>query len=386
MLLDNDDPEKYPRSRYELALNKTMLLFPSEDPATTLAFRGEVGIEMLMECVSSIKDEMMHSFEQALAQPQGGDAGGGLSDPQVTYRLAFKLNSMYPFMCNTTELDGRRMEYISKRKIMEPVTLSFETREFLQLDRGSKAYKASGDTSFKGEQVFLSISYQDIMHLSKAFVYNMKMLEREYFTRLIYFNKLKSKGMEISDIAEEGKEESGVLMMKRTPSKGPEDEKAREKTNEEMKFFGAMERAHSEYIPMAQTDDDIWQVVSDAMQSMEQLQKASKAMYQYKQKASVYAMKHTKTSVSRIKSTDSLHSKSSGKKVASALLDEKLLKTVNDDLVAPEFLERGSMNSGTYKEPTSVTVYERISDTKAFGFESFKIVPSHGHAITNGSC
>ena len=363
-------------------MKNTMMLIPSEDPTTSFAIRGEVEIELLMESIATIKDELMHNLEQ----PPAGDLSAG-PDSLVTYSLAFKLNNMYPFMCNTTELDGRRLEQISKRKVMEPLTLEFSTKELMQLDRLTKAYKALGETSFKGDKVFLSTSYQDIMYLSKAFVYNMKTLEREYFSKLIYFNKLKSRGLEISDIAEEGKEDSGVLFLKRTPSRGMEEEKSRtEEKQDEMRFLGAnLERSHSEYVPVIQGDDNIWQVVSEAMKSMEQLKKASKAMSQYKEKASMYAMKNTKMSVSQVKSTDSMKSKSSGKRVAMALLDERLLKTVNEDAAGPEMFERGSQNSGTFKEPSSgVAAYERVSDVKSITFESFKIVsfdPKHFSVI-----
>ena len=353
-LIDKEDPEKNPRAQYKLVLSKTMLFIPSDDPNTSLALRGELTIALAFECIAAVKDQLW------LQIPQGGSL---LSESLPTYQLSVDLTRMCPFMCSSNELDGRSLNYISRRKIVEPVSLSFDRREFMQLDKVSNKFTTSGQTSFKGDKVFVTISYQDIMYLSKAFVYNMKMLEKEYFARLIYFNELKGKGRNVSEIvAEDSKDESSLfLASKRNTTVFLGEDTSR------IESRGLTDRSRSEYFaPLRPNEENIWQVVSEAMSAVDQLKKASRAVAKYKEKASIYARKN-KTPVLTRKFSEYPVSEHGG---------NRSLKGSSSFNRSTGNLERG--NIGDADGP----VYERVVDTKSIVFDSLKIVLLPFHTTT----
>ncbi len=342
-----------------------MLFIPSEDPNVSLALRGELTIALGYECIAAVKDSLLKNLEQALAQPQGdfGASSNMLADSSPVYRLSVDIGRMCPFMCSTNELDGRSLDYISRRKIVEPVSMAFSTREFMQLDRRTREFRTFSETTFKGEKVFVSISYQDVMYLSRAFVYNMRMLDKEYFARLIHFNELKGRG--------------------RTASEMPEGEPFATKrvtvplaANRSSAFLSSsrlasvsVERPRAEYLPLHPEEENIWQVVAKAMSAVDQLRKASEAVAKYKQKAATYARKSKQPVSQKKQSTDAAGGMGAGRNKGRP----KELKRMGTARV-------GMRHDGSAEKEVSgshgeiAVVYGKAPNIKAIEFESVKIV------------
>jgi len=357
---------------------------PSENPSSTLALRGEVSIEYFVECVNNIKDELIKNAEMADHQPE---QAGALAESLETYGMTIKIDDMFPFMCDARDLDGRSIRLVNKRRILEPLSLKLSTKDNMLYDRNSKTFKTFGNTLFEGKQMFITISYQDIINIANAFIYNMRMLEHEYFNRLIQFNKMKSRGIAFSEIEELKEETSGILLPTKinSPKSQPKDSLKIPSTslNLDSDFLAGLklEKSHSDYTyarSNSMPEENITTVLSNAMQAMEQLKKASKAMKMYKEKAAEYTRKSQKSLSSFGKSNDS---KTNIRTYVENRKSNILVEENKTSLALPKMDDSGhSSNKLSFIDHensgpnASIVTYERIYDNTRMVFESIKLV------------
>ena len=323
-----------------MVLSDTLFLLPSEDINNTLVLKGELVINYLSECIAHVKNELDN-----LLAPQFNLSM--LSESREINSIVIRLDGMYPFICDARDLDGRILKSVKKRKILEPLSMKFSTKDYLQFDKLEKTFKIFSDISFEGKEAFFTISYQDIVSLANAFIYNMKMLEKEYFARMMKLNKVKARNP--GRVIEE---EFDYLISLNSDIENS---------------FGSQIRS-SAYMSSSM-DDTIIIVLNKAIKAMEQLKKASDEVTQYKNRAAQYKRKtfSSERRITDIKAFPNLRH--------SGFLDVNRPK--EDFLTPRSFIkERNvpSMSSRDYFEKDSELVYERLHSTTQLYFESIKIV------------
>ena len=237
-----------------------------------------------MERILNVKAMLEKQYIQQKSQNQVG--------PFLTYSFLINLKEMHAFTCNIRDLDNKPMNQISKRTIVEHFDLQYCVKdsmvgEFVKglfSQKNSGYFKTMGETVFLGESVFMTVSYQDIIYLAKAFVYNMKMLEQEYFERLLFINKMKADKYKIHIIQEEYKDDSFIL--NESPRRG--------RVVKQFSFKEDKKKKDSYYVSSKSAkEENIITVLSSAMKAKEQLIKASKAVRKYKKMAADYARKNS---------------------------------------------------------------------------------------------
>jgi hypothetical protein len=270
------------------------------------------------------------------------------SESREINSIVISLDEMYPFMCDSRDLDGRILKSVRKRKILEPLSMKFSTKEYLQYDKLEKTFKIFSDVLFEGKEAFFTISYQDIVSLANAFIFNMKMLEKEYFTRMMKLNKVKAKN--IGRIIEEDFTEDLIF------------------PNSDIEHSFRSQVKNSAYMSSSM-DDTIIIVLNKAIKAMEQLKKASDEVTQYKNRAAQYGRK---TLLSERKMTNA---RAFPDLRYSGFLDVN--KPKDESFVLRSFIKEGniaSIISRDYIEKDSELMYERLHSTIQLHFESIKIV------------
>lgn len=341
--IDIEDPEKKPKAVYKLVLSDTLFLLPSEDVNNTLVLKGELTIDYLSECISRVKGELSSSSLQL-------NQSSNFSETREISSLAVSLDEMYPFMCDARDLDGRPLKSVGKRKILEPLTMRFSTKDFMQFDKLDKSFKVFGDVVFEGKEVFITISYQDIVNLANAFIYNMKMLEKEYFARMIRLSKVKAKSVTRTVIEEEYNE---VV------------------ADADSSFRSLMDDPNSAYMTSSM-EDTIITVLGKAMKAMDQLKKASDEVAQYKDRATQYARKSAlpdrKMTDVRLNPDPRYSGFLEVPRQSNAPRDESLtIRSFYKDSVQ-------NASGRSFAERDSEIMYERLHDSMQLYFESIKIV------------
>lgn len=356
--VDIDDIEKYPKSDYKLRLIDCLLLLPSENPSSTLILRGNYHIDYFTECVSRVKDELLRTCESSKRSKDKANEGKAdekkVDEGAETYGMSLELKDVHTFFCNVDGVNGQSIERVQKRKLLKPLNLLFSMKDYMCFDTEKKAFKTYGTTKFKGKELFMTISYQDIVNIANAFVYNMQMLDKEYFGKLTKFHKLRSQGLEISAI-EELKDE---CMSMQSPAN-------RNQSRIEA-FELVLEKAKSEYTYQGTIpEDNIFTVLGKAFEELEQLGKASKAMSHYKSKAVEYTQLAMK-SQSHSKLSDSLSAHR-------ALEQKETLEEVKVIGDAEQYF-RNMYKSSSQDLSTSNYGYERVYDATEINLLCIKIV------------
>ena len=244
-MIDISDPDYKPRYLYNVIFDDSAIILPSEDITDVMALRGQFSITLLFEKISSIKVELFKKAHcsgsylpsddsrrsnvmitsktgemtaQVLPslvlnkggkpssnQPAGFNNPQRLSVPQRSnttrtlidyalpkYELKIEAKDICGFMCNLKELDGRSFSYMKKRKILEPLTIKFISREMIQIETHKENfYKVFWENKLLAEQAVLTVTYQDAMYFTKALIYNLKVMESEFYQRTIIGFKIK---------------------------------------------------------------------------------------------------------------------------------------------------------------------------------------------------
>ena len=301
-----------------MELLNNLLLLPSENPSSTLILKGDYFVDYSTECLSRVKEKLFEDCKSAKYNKDENIA--------ETYGMTLELKDVHTFLCH---VDDQNNERAPKRKLLRPLNLSFVMRNYICFNADKNIFSTYGVTRFRGREIFMTVSYQDIVNIASAFVYNMKMIEEKYFAKLTKFRNLKGQGLEISAIEELKDEYSSPDLQEANP------------------FELVLEKSASQ---VGVPEDNIFTVLQKAFKAMEQLGKASKAMSKYKSKV----LEYTQTGVKSVfkSSTMSMH---------------KMLESKNDLL---EELKDNHIQDLTIIN----TVYEKLHDKSEMSFTCLKIV------------
>lgn len=316
-----------------------------------------------MERILNVKALLEKQFFQQKSQ----------AGPILTYSFLMSLKEMHAFTCNIRDLDNKPMSQISKRTIVEHFDLQYCVKDYmvgefikgLFLQKNVGHFKTMGETVFLGESVFMTVSYQDIIYLAKAFVYNMKMLEQEYFERLLFINKMKADKYKINIIQEEYKDDSFVF--NESPRRGRVVKKFSFKEDKKSKNKKRM--SYYVFSSKSAKEENIITVLSNAMKAKDQLKKASKAVGQYKKMAADYARKTS--FVGPNDPGNNIRFRESTKNIMHRITNSGSL-TVRGNSKLPTFGNKQSSDSENQVED-----YPRLRDETNIAFKSFKIVSIH---------
>ena len=314
-----------------------ILLFPTKNIQSTLILRGDFFVKYFYACISNVKDYLINLKNEDKSNNR----------EELTYYLGLNLKEINTYICNADDLNDKTMKNIHKRSILKPLSLQFETKEFMSYVDGE--FKLSGGMDFKGTEIFLTISYQDIVNIANAFVYNMKMLDKEYFEKINSLNKLKNQW----SIIEEDK--SNYINSQYINSEFIPFEQAPENL-----------RKSEIYQPLA-ADAKIFTVLDEAMKVMDRLGKASKDMKKYKMRAMEYTQMGSKSS----QKSNELQRQS---RIYSHIHEE--FKAINSKDFQTRISGRfaSASNPQEMVKPNDSKVYERLKDTSEMKFDSIKMV------------
>jgi hypothetical protein len=177
------------------------------------------------------------------------------SEALETSSFSIKLTEMSLFMCDARTVDEKRCKSIKKRRIFEISSMKVMMRTLMEFDKLTKIFSTSNTITLDGKQVFIVISYKDIVSLASSLTHNIKMLDREYCSCI-------------------EKHDKGIFT--RLDSNGPTDNF----NTSYVESFSKLPRQGG-YIP-SHRDDNIESVIKRMTEAVAHIKKVLKGLAQYR--------------------------------------------------------------------------------------------------------
>ena len=308
----DSNPEHSPSAELSLTIKNFLILVPTEEREKSIALgEGGIRLHLIKERIFKIKNHIMdltrqnnfilHSLRRLFKDPNVKDIYG-----QMIKLLEITIEDISTFVCKSDEFDGiRDPQDLRRRKLMEPISLVFKTEDFLTYDsdRKHKTYKL---TEIRIDPLRMRVSYLDTKFLLNTFSYNMTQTKEEYYMKMSklkvteaipdlrqysYGRIGKNAIYDESCIIEEEKLDDSInasfdMNIKETSAQGlisyPPEVKGQIGRSRIQGFSMSCMKVSNN----SRTFTELWNRLPE---DMEQLQKASFAFAQYKEKASIYS-------------------------------------------------------------------------------------------------
>jgi len=159
---------------FNVRLSEVILMLPSDNMESTLAIKCELLVDYKKECIANVKSELLKDVKTIQYE----------SEALETSSLFFKLNEMCLFMCDARAINERGSKSIKKRKIFEISSMKLMMRTLMEFNKLTKVFSTSNTITLYGKEVFIIISYKDVVSLTNSLTHNIIMLDREYSSHI----------------------------------------------------------------------------------------------------------------------------------------------------------------------------------------------------------